>query len=79
MTTTLPPASEQTGFLSTSRGKLVLFLLAAAGFLDFVDASTESVNLHETPGRGFYRVVTSVCWGGLMQEVARMSGGSAGG
>jgi len=45
MTTTLPPASEQTGFLSTSRGKLVLFLLAAAGFLDFVDASIVNVAL----------------------------------
>jgi hypothetical protein len=41
-------------------------------------AITESVNLYETPGRGFYRVVASVCWGGLIQELAGISGGSGG-
>src|ERR1035438_1397382 len=38
----------------------------------------ESVNLCDAPGRGFYRVVASVFWGGLIQELAGISGGSGG-
>jgi hypothetical protein len=38
----------------------------------------ESVNLYEAPLRGFYRVVASVFWGGLIQVLAGISGGSGG-
>jgi MFS family permease len=41
-TATAPP---QTSFLSTTRGKLTLALLAAVAFLDFVDASIVNVAL----------------------------------
>jgi hypothetical protein len=40
--------------------------------------AAELVNLYETPGRGFYRVVASVFWGGLIQELAGISGGAGG-
>jgi hypothetical protein len=40
--------------------------------------SSESVNLYEAPLRGFYRVVASVFWGGLIQVLAGISGGSGG-
>src|SRR5215218_2114352 len=39
------PYSMQPSFLSTSRGKLTLALLAAIAFLDFVDASITNVAL----------------------------------
>jgi hypothetical protein len=41
-------------------------------------AQAESVNLYEAPLRGFYRVVASVFWGGLIQVLAGISGGSGG-
>jgi hypothetical protein len=41
-------------------------------------AGSESVNLYEAPLRGFYRVVASVFWGGLIQVLAGISGGSGG-
>ena len=40
--------------------------------------TTESVNLYEAPVLGFYRVVASVFWGGLIQVLAGISGGSGG-
>ena len=43
-----------------------------------VSWEAESVNLCDAPGRGFYRVVASVFWGGLIQELAGISGGSGG-
>jgi putative transposase len=44
----------------------------------FIPRRVESVNLYEAPLRGFYRVVASVFWGGLIQVLAEISGGSGG-
>src|SRR5215217_6750902 len=41
----MTPATPQTPFLATPRGKLTLALLAAVAFLDFVDASIVNVAL----------------------------------
>jgi hypothetical protein len=41
-------------------------------------SETESVNVNEAPVLGFYRVVASVFWGGLIQELAGIWGGSGG-
>jgi hypothetical protein len=38
-------ATAQPSFLATSRGKLVLALLASVAFLDFVDASIVNIAL----------------------------------
>jgi hypothetical protein len=38
----------------------------------------ESVNIYETPGRGFYWVMASVFWGGLIQVLAGICGGLGG-
>ena len=40
--------------------------------------ATESVNIYETPGRGFYWVMASVFWGGLIQVLAGICGGLGG-
>ena len=41
----MAPATPQTSFLATRRGKLVLALLASVAFLDFVDASIVNIAL----------------------------------
>jgi EmrB/QacA subfamily drug resistance transporter len=41
----MTPATPQTSFLATRRGKLTLALLAAVAFLDFVDASIVNIAL----------------------------------
>ena len=41
----MTPATPQTSFLATRRGKLVLALLASVAFLDFVDASIVNIAL----------------------------------
>jgi hypothetical protein len=41
-------------------------------------AVAESVNLYEAPVLGFYWAVASVFWGGLIQELAGIFGGSGG-
>ena len=37
--------SAQPSFLATGRGKLILLLLTAVGFLDFIDASIVNLSL----------------------------------
>ena len=42
------------------------------------NAGAESVNVNEAPVLGFYWVVASVFWGGLIVELSGISGGSGG-
>jgi hypothetical protein len=43
-----------------------------------LSSGPELVNLYETSVAGLYRVVASVSWGGLIQELAGICGGSGG-
>ena len=52
---------------------LICFVLIIA-----IPFGTESVNIYETPGRGFYWVMASVFWGGLIQVLAGICGGLGG-
>jgi hypothetical protein len=61
----------------TEEDLLVLYLNGVIDD-DVVSRLTESVNIYETPGRGFYWVMASVFWGGLIQVLAGICGGLGG-